>query len=365
MSQRNPMNDRYQTDEHRGQTRKSAATMKPKTKAASSVRIQPTVKTKQQKKADKKAARAKQTEIDRQYYNPPTPEYKRLRKIWWGLLIGAIVMTAMSWFGRTFLPEVGTYVVLGLAYVCIIGALYVDFSKIRKVRRAYQEEMMSKKTKEMRAAEKQQKAAQRAAKQKVEEAPAVEEAPRSAACSATGSACRRSRRPSRWRRKLPTRIRRSKVGTMVSRVYVEKKPGFDGEAKQLKEELRSLLGVGALENLRMVNRYDVEGISDELFAQCVPTVFSEPQSDIATLEMPEANGAAVFAVEYLPGQFDQRADSASECIQLISQGERPLVRSARCTCWKARCPTRTWPPSSTTSSTRWRRARRRWTRARR
>ena len=84
----------------------------------------------------------------------------------------------MSWFGRTFLPEVGTYVVLGLAYVCIIGALYVDFSKIRKVRRAYQEEMMSKKTKEMRAAEKQQKAAQRAAKQKVEEAPAVEEAPK-------------------------------------------------------------------------------------------------------------------------------------------------------------------------------------------
>ena len=81
---------------------------------------------------------------------------------------------------------------------------------------------------------------------------------------------------------------------MVSRVYVEKKPGFDGEAKQLKEELRSLLGVGALENLRMVNRYDVEGISDELFAQCVPTVFSEPQSDIATLEMPEANGVAVF-----------------------------------------------------------------------
>ena len=177
MSQRNPMNDRYQTDEHRGQTRKSAATMKPKTKAASSVRIQPTVKTKQQKKADKKAARAKQTEIDRQYYNPPTAEYKRLRKIWWGLLIGAIVMTALSWVGRSFLPEAATYVVLGLAYVCIIGALYVDFSKIRKVRRAYQEEMMAKKTKEMRAAEKQQKAAQRAAKQQPEQ-PAVEEAPK-------------------------------------------------------------------------------------------------------------------------------------------------------------------------------------------
>ncbi len=121
---------------------------------------------------------------------------------------------------------------------------------------------------------------------------------------------------------------------MVSRVYVEKKPGFRREAKQLKEELRSLLGVGALENLRMVNRYDVEGISDELFAQCVPTVFSEPQSDIATLEMPEANGVAVFAVEYLPGQFDQRADSASECIQLISQGERPRCAARRCTCWR-------------------------------
>lgn len=169
MSQRNPMNDRYQTDEHRGQTRKSAATMKPKTKAASTVRMQPTVKTKQQKKAEKKAQRTKQTEIDRQYYNPPTPQYKRLRKIWWGLLIGAIAMTALSWVGRSFLPEVLTYVCLGLAYACIIGALYVDFSKIRKVRRAYQEEMMSKKSKEMRAAEKQQKAAQRAQKQEAAE----------------------------------------------------------------------------------------------------------------------------------------------------------------------------------------------------
>lgn len=152
MSQRNPMNDRYQTDEHRGQTRKSAASAKPKTKAASSVRMQPTVKTKQQKKAEKRVQRAKQAEIDRQYYNPPTAEYKRLRKVWWGLLIGAIVLTALSWVGRSFLPEAGTYVSLGLAYACIIGALYVDFSKIRKVRRAYQDEMMSKKTKEMRAA---------------------------------------------------------------------------------------------------------------------------------------------------------------------------------------------------------------------
>ena len=141
MSQRNPMNDRYQTDEHRGQTRKSAAAMKPKSKAAASVRVQPKEKTKQQKKAEKKVARQKQGELDRKYYNPPTPQYKRLRKIWWALLIGAIAATALSWIGRSWFPDAVSYVMLGAAYVCIIGALYVDFSKIRKVRRAYQEEM--------------------------------------------------------------------------------------------------------------------------------------------------------------------------------------------------------------------------------
>ena len=117
---------------------------------------------------------------------------------------------------------------------------------------------------------------------------------------------------------------------MVSRVYVEKKPGFDGEAKALERELRTLLGIDGITNLRIVNRYDVEGIDEELFASCVPTVFSEPQADNASAQMPAvADGAAVFAVEFLPGQFDQRADSASECIQLISQGERPTVRSAK------------------------------------
>ena len=117
---------------------------------------------------------------------------------------------------------------------------------------------------------------------------------------------------------------------MVSRVYVEKKTGFDGEAKALERELRTLLGIDGITNLRIVNRYDVEGIDEELFASCVPTVFSEPQTDNASAQMPAvADGAAVFAVEFLPGQFDQRADSASECIQLISQGERPTVRSAK------------------------------------
>ena len=117
---------------------------------------------------------------------------------------------------------------------------------------------------------------------------------------------------------------------MVSRVYVEKKPGFDGEAKALERELRTLLGIDGITNLRIINRYDVEGIDEKLFASCVPTVFSEPQTDDASADMPAvADGATVFAVEFLPGQFDQRADSASECIQLISQGERPTVRSAK------------------------------------
>ena len=116
---------------------------------------------------------------------------------------------------------------------------------------------------------------------------------------------------------------------MVSRIYVEKKPGFDVEAQQLKSELRDILGVDALAGLRIINRYDVEGIDEELFRACVPTVFSEPQVDVATGELPETGDAAVFAVEFLPGQFDQRADSAAECVQLISQGERPDVRSAK------------------------------------
>ena len=116
---------------------------------------------------------------------------------------------------------------------------------------------------------------------------------------------------------------------MVLRVYVEKKPGFDVEASNLAHELRTILGTKNLTGVRLVNRYDVEGISEQLFQQCVPTVFSEPQSDTASADMPDPAGAAVFAVEYLPGQFDQRADSAAECIQLISQGERPDVLSAK------------------------------------
>ena len=123
---------------------------------------------------------------------------------------------------------------------------------------------------------------------------------------------------------------------MVLRVYVQRKPGFKGEATSLLKEIQDLLGITELRHIDLINRYDVEGLSEELFESCIPTVFSEPQSDIATRTMPTPHYAGekslpvhTFAVEFLPGQFDQRAESAAECVQLISQGERPTVRSTR------------------------------------
>lgn len=118
---------------------------------------------------------------------------------------------------------------------------------------------------------------------------------------------------------------------MVYRIYVEKKPGLDHEAQMLLSDLKNLLGISHIENVRILNRYDAENISSELFEYSVKNVFSEPQLDIASEEF-FSGGAVVFAVEYLPGQFDQRADSAAQCIQIISQGERPLIRSAKVYC---------------------------------
>ena len=114
---------------------------------------------------------------------------------------------------------------------------------------------------------------------------------------------------------------------MVYRVYVEKRNGLTLEADSLMRDLRELLGVKNLKGVRILNRYDVEGIDGDLFGKCVRTVFSEPQLDVTYPEL-ETDGT-VFAVEYLPGQFDQRADSAAQCIQIISQGERPAVRTAK------------------------------------
>ncbi|MBO5221219.1 MAG: phosphoribosylformylglycinamidine synthase [Clostridia bacterium] len=115
---------------------------------------------------------------------------------------------------------------------------------------------------------------------------------------------------------------------MVYRVYVEKRGELAHEANGLLEDVRGFLGIASLEKVRILNRYDVEGIGEELFEKAVNTVFSEPQVDVATADY-DAAGGTVFAVEYLPGQFDQRADSAAQCIQIMSQGERPLVRTAK------------------------------------
>ena len=115
---------------------------------------------------------------------------------------------------------------------------------------------------------------------------------------------------------------------MVYRIYVEKKKGFDLEARALTKEARELLELSGVESIRVINRYDVEGIGRSLFDYAVNTVFSEPQMDNATDDVC-LDGARAFAVEYLPGQFDQRADSAAQCIQLISKSERPAVRTAK------------------------------------
>ena len=116
---------------------------------------------------------------------------------------------------------------------------------------------------------------------------------------------------------------------MVYRIFVEKRPGLDNEARALLNDAREFLGIDGLEGIRLFNRYDVEGVSRPLFNQAAAQVFSEPQLDYATEEMPETGAQHVFCVEYLPGQFDQRADSAAQCIQILSQGERPAVRTAK------------------------------------
>ena len=118
---------------------------------------------------------------------------------------------------------------------------------------------------------------------------------------------------------------------MVYRIYVEKKNGLDNEAKSLCRELTEMLGIDTLTNVRLYNRYDVERIDKDLFDYSVNTVFSEPQLDTVTYCL-NNDADVIFAVEYLPGQFDQRADSAAQCIQLISQQERPLVRTAKVYC---------------------------------
>lgn len=115
----------------------------------------------------------------------------------------------------------------------------------------------------------------------------------------------------------------------VRRIYVEKKDGFDVEAKGILADLRENLSMKGLESVRIINRYDVSGISDEEYQKARNLIFSEPPVDNAYDEEIEINEGKVFAVEFLPGQFDQRAASAEECISILTQKERPTVRSAK------------------------------------
>ena len=115
---------------------------------------------------------------------------------------------------------------------------------------------------------------------------------------------------------------------MVYRIFVEKKKELRNEARGLLKDINGLLQINSVENVRIINRYDVDNIEKELFDYAVGTVFSEPQLDVTYTDL-KNDGAQMFAVEFLPGQFDQRADSAAQCIQIISQGERPRVRTAK------------------------------------
>ena len=116
---------------------------------------------------------------------------------------------------------------------------------------------------------------------------------------------------------------------MVRRVFVEKKQAFAVKAKELEEEIRSYLGIQTVTGVRVLIRYDVENIGDETFEKACQTVFSEPPVDVLYREEFEtAPGASVFGVEFLPGQFDQRADSAVQCVQFLNAAEKPVIRTA-------------------------------------
>ena len=120
------------------------------------------------------------------------------------------------------------------------------------------------------------------------------------------------------------------VNTGVRRVFVEKKPGYNGEAREMYFDLVENLGVTELKNLRLINRYDISGITDQEYVKARNLIFSEPPVDIVYDEVLSVNtGEYIFAIEYLPGQYDQRADSTSQCIQMLTQGEAPIVKTAK------------------------------------
>ena len=115
----------------------------------------------------------------------------------------------------------------------------------------------------------------------------------------------------------------------VRRIFVEKKPEFAVKAGELKEELEKYLGISHVKGVRVLVRYDVENLSEETYRQALGTIFSEPPVDLVyEEEFPKNPGDMVFSVEYLPGQFDQRADSAEQCVKLLRAEEEPVIRTA-------------------------------------
>ena len=117
--------------------------------------------------------------------------------------------------------------------------------------------------------------------------------------------------------------------SMVRRVYVEKKPGFAVQAEELKHEIQSYLGLGGVTGVRVLIRYDVEDLSEDTFEKACRGIFAEPPVDRLYLEeFPKEEGDRVFSVEFLPGQFDQRADSAVQCVQFIREDETPVIHTA-------------------------------------
>ena len=120
------------------------------------------------------------------------------------------------------------------------------------------------------------------------------------------------------------------MSSNVKRLLVEKREGFDLEAKALMKDLKDSLHIDCIDDLRLLNRYDIEGLSDEICDSASKTIFSEPNLDIVYKESVEYDkDAKVFAVEYLPGQYDQRADWAAQCVQIINEGQRPNINSAK------------------------------------
>ena len=115
----------------------------------------------------------------------------------------------------------------------------------------------------------------------------------------------------------------------VKRVYVEKKPEFAVQAKELRHEVKSYLGIKTVKNVRVLIRYDVENLSDATFERACNGVFAEPPVDVLYREdFPREESDHIFSVEFLPGQFDQRADSAVQCVQFIKEDELPVIKTA-------------------------------------